>query len=79
MKNNAIQSDDDFKCKYCNTFTGKNKASLGAHIRNCKSNPKNKDFIEICTEIITIDEKSNPIEVKDVPIEKDKKVKKNKK
>lgn len=38
IKNNAIQSDDDFKCKYCNTFTGKNKASLGAHIRNCKSN-----------------------------------------
>jgi len=79
IKMGNIENDNDFKCTLCNTWSGKNKASLGAHIRNCKSNPKNKDFIEICTEIITIDEKSNPIEVKDVPIEKDKKVKKNKK
>ena len=40
-KNGVFQSDDDFKCKHCNTFTGKNKASLGAHIRNCKFNPIN--------------------------------------
>ena len=41
-KNGVFQSDDDFKCKHCITFTGKNKASLGAHIRNCKFNPINK-------------------------------------
>ena len=41
-KNGVFQSDDDFKCKHCNTFTGKNKASLGANIRNCKFNPINK-------------------------------------
>lgn len=41
-KNGLLQNDDDFKCKHCNTFTGKNKASLGAHIRNCKFNPINK-------------------------------------
>ena len=40
-KNGVFQSDDDFKCKHCNAFTGKNKASLGAHIRNCKFNPIN--------------------------------------
>jgi hypothetical protein len=40
-KNGVFQNDDDFKCKHCNSFTGKNKASLGAHIRNCKFNPIN--------------------------------------
>jgi predicted Zn-ribbon and HTH transcriptional regulator len=42
-KNGVFQVDDDFKCKHCNTFTGKNKASLGAHIRNCKFNPINNN------------------------------------
>ena len=42
-KNGVFQSDDDFKCKHCNAFTGKNKASLGAHIRNCKFNPINNN------------------------------------
>ena len=40
-KNGLFQTDDDFKCKHCNAFTGKNKASLGAHVRNCKFNPIN--------------------------------------
>lgn len=40
-KNGFLQNDDDFKCKYCNAFSGKNKASLGAHIRSCKLNPIN--------------------------------------
>ena len=44
-KNGVFQVDDDFKCKYCTTFTGKNKASLGAHIRNCKLNPINNNKI----------------------------------
>ena len=41
-KNGFFQMEDDFKCKHCNTFAGKNKASLGAHVRNCKFNPINK-------------------------------------
>jgi hypothetical protein len=38
-KNGALQSEEEFKCRFCNSFTGKNKASLGAHIRGCKFNP----------------------------------------
>jgi len=41
IKNNVLQTDDDFKCKYCTLFSGKNKASLAAHIRTCKPNAKN--------------------------------------
>lgn len=41
-KNGFFHSDDDFRCKHCSTFLGKNKASLGAHIRSCKANPINK-------------------------------------
>ncbi len=44
-KNGILQQDDDFKCKYCNAFTGKNKASLAAHIRNCKCNPINNKIV----------------------------------
>lgn len=40
-KNGFFHTDEDFRCKHCTTFIGKNKASLGAHIRNCKSNPIN--------------------------------------
>lgn len=39
IKNGALQTEEEFKCKYCNSFTGKSKASLGAHTRSCKSNP----------------------------------------
>jgi hypothetical protein len=38
----VVENDNDFKCSFCSSWAGKNKASLGAHIRNCKSNPKNK-------------------------------------
>ena len=38
-KNGAITPDEEHKCKFCNSFSGKNKASLAAHIRGCKSNP----------------------------------------
>jgi hypothetical protein len=34
--------EEDFKCKYGCNYTGKNKASLGAHYRNCKINPSNQ-------------------------------------
>jgi cytochrome c556 len=43
----TIENDNDFKCPFCSTWTGKNKASLAAHTRNCKFNPKNKDSSEI--------------------------------
>jgi hypothetical protein len=38
-RNGVLQSDDEFKCRFCNSFTGKNRASLGAHVRGCKFNP----------------------------------------
>jgi hypothetical protein len=47
VKLGNIENDNDFKCTFCNSWSGKNKASLGAHMRNCKFNPKNKDII-IC-------------------------------
>lgn len=43
VKLGTIENDTDFKCVYCNSWTGKNKASLSAHVRNCKSNPKCKE------------------------------------
>ena len=46
MKLGNIENDNDFRCSFCNNWCGKNKASLGAHIRNCKFNPKNKDLTE---------------------------------
>jgi len=53
MKLGNIENDNDFKCSFCNNWTGKNKASLGAHIRNCKLNPKNKEFIEELDLVLT--------------------------
>jgi len=43
MNYGTIENDNDFKCGYCNSWSGKNKASLAAHIRNCKFRPKNID------------------------------------
>jgi hypothetical protein len=43
IKLGTIENDNDFKCTFCNSWSGKNKASLGAHLRNCKFNPKNKE------------------------------------
>ena len=43
IKFGNIENDNGFKCSLCNTWSGKNKASLAAHIRGCKFNPKNKD------------------------------------
>jgi hypothetical protein len=52
IKLGNIENDNDFKCTFCNSWTGKNKASLGAHIRNCKFNPKNKEIIcEVVTNV----------------------------
>jgi hypothetical protein len=57
-----IENDNDFKCSFCNSWSGRNKASLGAHIRNCKFNPKNKE-LNILTDIEqTNEEVSTPIQ-----------------
>lgn len=42
MRLGNIENDNDFKCQLCNGWSGKNKASLAAHMRNCKFNLKNK-------------------------------------
>jgi hypothetical protein len=39
VRTGAIQLDDEYRCVFCHSFTGKSKASLGAHTRSCKSNP----------------------------------------
>lgn len=39
VQHGLCQPLEDFKCKFCDTFVGKNKASLGAHIRSCRANP----------------------------------------
>ena len=54
MKFGNIENDNDFKCTICNAWAGKSKASLGAHIRSCKINPKNKEI-----NILTISEQTN--------------------
>ena len=57
VKFGAIDTDTDFKCSHCNLWTGKNKASLGAHIRNCKSNTvKNKEIQPVVIEGIVLPE-----------------------
>ena len=43
IKIGNIENDNEFKCSFCNVWSGKNKASLAAHYRNCKLNPKNKE------------------------------------
>jgi hypothetical protein len=63
MKIGNIENDNDFKCTLCNSWSGKNKASLAAHIRTCKFNTKNKDLeVEQHTdESIIIEEPLNNI------------------
>jgi len=87
IKIGNIENDNEFKCTFCNTWSGKNKASLGAHIRNCKCNPKNKDnFNSIVTndlqenliiENIELNQEINiPLVIEQPP--KEKNVRKNK-
>lgn len=42
LNKHNLLNDNELKCNLCNSFTGKNKASLAQHIRKCKSN-KNKN------------------------------------
>jgi hypothetical protein len=41
LNKHTLLQDDDLKCNLCNSFTGKNKASLAQHMRKCKSNKQN--------------------------------------
>lgn len=58
MKFGNIENDNDFKCIYCNIWSGKNRASLAAHTRNCKCNQKKIPIVEI-----------NNVEFKNVNVE----------
>ena len=42
IKLGNIESDAEFKCIHCNIGGWKNKASLGAHVRSCKSKEDSK-------------------------------------
>jgi hypothetical protein len=63
MKLGNIENDNDFKCTFCNCWSGRNKASLAAHIRGCKLNPKNKE-INVST---NDEEPEQPIVVETIP------------
>ena len=75
-----IENDNDFKCTFCISWTGKNKGSVSAHVRTCKLNPKNKKIITNTSEQL-IDLQLNPvcIEIVNEPktVEKNHKVKKS--
>jgi hypothetical protein len=60
MKLGNIENDNDFKCTFCNSWSGRNKASLAAHIRGCKLNPKNKE-INVLTNVEQTDEETSTL------------------
>lgn len=39
ISNGSLENDSDLLCRFCKCYEGKNKTSLGAHIRKCKLNP----------------------------------------
>jgi len=48
----GIIENENLKCPHCNVYEGKNKASLSAHLRNCKANScKKKDDSDSSSEI----------------------------
>ena len=59
IKFGAIDNEN-LKCSFC-SYEGKNKASLSAHSRNCKSNLKNKKD-EINEPMIIIIDNENKIQ-----------------
>ena len=80
IKLGNIENDNEHKCIFCNIWSGKNKASLGAHVRNCKSNPKNNETVlneTIVPEVIENIELTIPNKDSNVELLKEK-VKKNK-
>jgi hypothetical protein len=38
LNKHNLLNDNDLKCNLCNSFTGKNKASLAQHVRKCRVN-----------------------------------------
>jgi hypothetical protein len=77
MNYGTIENDNDFKCSYCNSWSGKNKASLAAHIRNCKFRPKNIDT-ELANILVTEVVSNETINKIDLIIEDIEPVKKSK-
>jgi len=88
MKLGNIENDNDFKCTICNSWIGKNKASLGAHIRNCRQNLKKNTEISNDNNILNEENEENkelitnivvePINLSIEPIEQTFATKKNK-
>ena len=80
MNLGTIENDNDFKCNYCNSWSGKNKASLAAHIRNCKFQPKNIDteLVNIVVTELVSNETINNVEL-DIQVNENIKNTKNKK
>lgn len=81
MKLGNIENDNDFKCTICNNWSGRNKASLGAHIRNCKQNfKKNTENSneELLNEEPTANIVVEPIILSIETVDKETSVKKNK-
>jgi len=76
IKFGNIENDNNFQCTLCNNWTGKNKGSLGAHMRSCKFNNKNLEQKQY-TETIVL-ETSTPIITGDLTITPSKITKKTK-
>lgn len=72
MKLGNIENDNDFKCIFCNIWSGKNKASLAAHTRNCKSNQKKIPIeinnLELKNEVVDEPNKTIEVEINNVVI-----------
>ena len=77
MNLGTIENDNDFKCMLCNSWSGKNKASLAAHARNCKFSPKN-NFSESDNIIVSTETTIEKINIDDLNIESIELVKKPK-
>lgn len=79
----GVVENENLKCPYCSIYEGKNKASLSAHMRNCKSNATKKkeesdSLCEIITEPLEL-EIDNTVLPTEIPIPINKKVIKSKK
>jgi hypothetical protein len=77
IKIGNIENDNEHKCIFCNNWSGKNKASLGAHVRNCKFNPKNND-VPLNEPIIPVVIDNVELKKENMELVKEKNTKKNK-
>ena len=76
IKFGNIENDNNFQCTLCNNWTGKNKGSLGAHMRSCKFNNKNLEQKQFAETIVL--DTSTPIITGDLTITPSKITKKTK-